>query len=89
MDFQAFVDSFSQAAVVISVEKKEEGKLLYVVGNKAECKTTDSDKEKSDKDKKKRKLIRFLLTYMVYKRNCQLMLKMMTYPLVRQMYNVK
>lgn len=36
MDFQAFVDSFSQAAVVISVEKKEEGKygdIRFVAGN--------------------------------------------------------
>ncbi|EID86004.1 diguanylate cyclase (GGDEF) domain-containing protein [Treponema sp. JC4] len=36
MDFQALVDSFSQAAVVISVEKKEEGKygdIRFVAGN--------------------------------------------------------
>ena len=36
MDFQALADSFSQAAVVISVEKKEEGKygdIRFVAGN--------------------------------------------------------
>lgn len=36
MDFQALVDSFSQAAVVISVEKKEEGMygdIRFVAGN--------------------------------------------------------
>ncbi|MBQ7752381.1 MAG: GGDEF domain-containing protein [Treponema sp.] len=36
MDFQALVDSFSQAAVLLSVEKKEEGKygkIRFVVGN--------------------------------------------------------
>ena len=36
MDFQSLVDSFSQAAVVISVEKKEEGKygdIRFVAGN--------------------------------------------------------
>lgn len=36
MDFQAFVDSFSQAAVILSVERKEEGKygeIRFVAGN--------------------------------------------------------
>lgn len=36
MDFQALIDSFSQAAVLLSVERKEEGKygeIRFVVGN--------------------------------------------------------
>ena len=38
MDFQALIDSFSQAAVVISVEKKDNGKygdIRFVAGNAA------------------------------------------------------